>query len=140
MLDIISYLQEIEKLDILINNKIIEVEQWKALALKTTSVLTPDKVQSSGSQQKMAEAIEKYIDIEHEINESIDRFYAIKSEILSKIEQLPADEYDILHRVYVQYIPIKVVADLCDRSYSWAIKLHNKAIDHLQELLSKEST
>ena len=135
-----DFLEQIEKIDTLINNKLIEVAQWKALAISTTSNLNPDKVQSTGSQQKMAEAVEHYLDIEREINECIDTLYDVKRDVLSKIEKLKADEYDMLHKVYVQYMPVKVVAEKYDKSYSWAIKLHARAIKHLEEVLLNENT
>lgn len=135
-----DFLEQIEKIDTLINNKLIEVAQWKALAISTTSNLNPDKVQSTGSQQKMAEAVEHYLDIEKEINECIDTLYDVKRDVLSKIEKLKADEYDMLHKVYVQYMPVKVVAEKYDKSYSWAIKLHARAIKHLEEVLLNENT
>lgn len=133
--EVIDFLQQVGKYDVIIHNKLIEIEQWKALALSTTSVLTPDKVQSSGSQQKMSEAIEKYIDIQNEINEYIDLLYDAKKDVLAKIELLKPIEYDILHKIYIQYKDFQSVADAYDKSYSWAVKQHTKAINELQKIL-----
>lgn len=137
---VIEFLQQIGKYDVIIHNKLIEVEQWKALAESTTSVLTPDKVQTSGSQQKMSEAIEKYVDIQNEIIEYIKMLYDAKKEVLSKIEQLESLDYDILHKIYVQFMTFKDVADEYDKSYSWAVKQHTKAVEHLEAIISKENT
>ena len=82
MYNVIDFLQQIGKYEVIIHNKLIEVQQWKALAENTTSILTPDKVQSSGHHQKLAEAVEKYISIENEINEYIDKLYDAKKEVL----------------------------------------------------------
>lgn len=135
---VIEFLQQIGKYDVIINNKLIEVEQWKALAESTTSVLTPDKVQTSGSKQKMAEAVEKYVEIENEINEYIHKLYDAKKDVLSKIEQLEPVDYDVLHKIYVQFMTLQDVADAYVKSYSWACKRHTKALENLEEIISKE--
>lgn len=137
---VIEFLQQIGKYDAIIHNKLIEVEQWKALALSTTSVLTPDKVQTSGSRQKMSEAVDKYIDIQNEINEYIDKLYDSKQEVLAKIEQLEPVDYDVLHKIYVQFMTLQDVADAYAKSYSWACKQRTKAVDNLEAILLKENT
>lgn len=134
----VEFLQQVEKLEKIIHNKLIEIEQWKALALSTTSVLSPDKVQSSGSKQKMSEAVDSYVDIENEINGYIDTLYDVKRDVLEKIEQLEALEYDILHRIYIQFQDFQKVADDYGQSKSWAYKHHTKAVKELEEILEKE--
>jgi DNA-directed RNA polymerase specialized sigma subunit len=140
MYKVIEFLQQIGKYDVIIHNKLIEYQQWKALAESTTSVLTPDKVQSSGSKQKMAEAIERAMEIEQEIVDCIDKLYEAKKEVLSKIEQLDPVDYDVLHKLYVQFMTFKDVADAYEKSYSWACKQHTKAVDNLEAILFKENT
>ena len=140
MYAVIEFLQQIGKYEVIIHNKLIEVKQWKALAENTSSILTPDKVQTSGSKQKMAEAVEKYVTIEHEINDYIDKLYDAKKEVLSKIEQLEPVEYDVLHKIYVQFMTFQDVADAYVKSYSWACKQHTKALESLEEILKRENT
>jgi DNA-directed RNA polymerase specialized sigma subunit len=137
--EVIEFLQRVGKYEIIIQNKLIEIQQWKALAESTTAILIPDKVQSSSSQQKMAEAVEKYIEIENEINDYIDRLYDAKRDVLSKIEQLKPTEYDVLHKVYIQFKSFQEVADDYDRSKSWVSKEHQKAIESLERLLLNEN-
>lgn len=140
MYEVVDYLQQVGKYEVIIQNKLIEVQQWKALAESTTALISPDKVQSSGVKQKMAEAVEKYIAIESEINECIDKLYDAKKDILSKIEQLEAIEYDVLHKIYIQFMNFQDVADAYGMSYSWAVKKHMKALNSLEGIISKEST
>lgn len=140
MYKVIEFLQQVGKYELIIHNKLIEVEQWKALAESTTSVLTPDKVQTSGSQQKMSEAVDRYIDIQNEIKDYIEKLYEAKKEVLSKIEQLGPVDYDVLHKIYVQFLTFKDVADSYEKSYSWACKQHTKALEQLEAILFKENT
>lgn len=125
------FLRRIEKLDMLIENKSLEVERWKAIATSSTAHQEGDRVQSSGSLDKMGFAIDKYMDLEAEIKELVEERRAV----ISVIEQLPAAEYDILHRLYVQHKDLQDVAEEKGRSYSWATTLHGKALVSLQKIL-----
>lgn len=133
-----EYLRQIIKIDRMINNKIYESMQWKSVALGTTAPVASERVQTSGSKNKMADAMDKYIDLQAEINADIDRLIATKQEIIRTIEQLPAIEYDVLHKVYIQLKTFDVVAIETDHSYSWVTTVHGRALKHVQDLLNKK--
>ena len=130
-------MQQIKKLDKMIENKLIEKKQWQEIATGTTSHMSGERVQSSGSQQRMADAIDKTLDIDAEIKQCIDSLFRAKRDILSVIEQLPATEYDVLHKVYVQFLTLQEVADAYQNSYSWSTSIHGQAIAHVQKILDK---
>ena len=132
-----EYLNQIEKLNILINNKLIEIEQWKSIALGTSVNTGSERVQSSGSQQKMADAVGRYIDLGKEINVYIDQLIEAKQDIINTIEQLPVTEYDLLHMVYVQFLTLDDVASKYKKSYSWATTIHGQALQSVQEILEE---
>lgn len=135
MNDVKSFLKRLEKLDRLIENKLIEKRQWMDMATGTTSVMGGERVQSSGSQQKMADAVSRYVDMETEIDACIDKLVDAKKQVLEVIEQLDVAEYDILHKVYVQYIPLYEVGELCGKTYSWATTVHGRALKNVQQIL-----
>ena len=86
-------------LDSIINNKLIEQRQWKDLALGITANMGGERVQSSGSKSKMADALNKCIDMETEIDRTIDKLIDIKCEVVSILEQLDTPvEYNVLHK------------------------------------------
>lgn len=130
-----SFLKQLKKLDRMISNKLIEKEQWKAIATGITPQYGGERVQSSGSQQRMADAVSKYVDIEKEIDADIDRLIDTRMDVISVIEQLDATEYDILHLLYVQYKTLDEVAEIYDRTYSNITTIHGKALKHVQEIL-----
>ena len=133
----ICYLKQLEKLDTIIQNKEIEKAQWKAIALSVTSHSEGERVQSSGSKQKMADAVDRWIMIEKEIDSLIDRMVDTKLEIIQTIEQLKATEYDILHKIYIQRMTFKEVAAAKDKSVSWATTVHGRALQSLQKILDR---
>ena len=130
-----EYLLQIRKVDRLIENKVAEIDQWKTIATGTTAYSEGDRVQSSGSKEKMADAVARYLDMENEINADIDRLIDIKQEVISTIEQLQTDEYDILHKIYVQFKSFQEVAAEKGKSYSWVTSKHGRGLANLQRIL-----
>ena len=142
MIDAKKYLLKVQKYDKLIQNKIAEVEQWRAMALSTTSRLSEDKVQASGSQTKMADAVAKYVDLEKEIDKLIDRLIDERKDIIAVIEQLPPIEYDVLHKKYIQYDKyedFKSIASEYGQSYSWATTVHGRALEQVRAILEAQN-
>ena len=83
-----AYLEQVKKLDLRIKNKLIEKQQWKDIALGITTNTESERVQSSGSLSKMADAIAKCVDMEAEIDKLIDELVVIKTYVIQTIEQL----------------------------------------------------
>ena len=132
-----EYLEQIEKLDALIKNKLIEVERWRDVAFSITAQVSGERVQTSGNQQKMAGAIAKYIDIEKEIDAAIDRLVDLRNEVVATIEQLEKDEYEVLYILYVQGLTLTDVAEKMNYSYSWAAQTRKKALLNVQKIIDK---
>lgn len=133
-----NYLKQVEKLDTMIRNKLIEKDQWRDIALGITSHSEGERVQSSGSKQKMAEAIDRCIDMDEEINQLIDRLIDLKRDVSSVIEQLNATEYDVLHKIYIQYLSLYDVADMKSKTYSWVTTVHGRALQNVLSILNEK--
>ena len=132
-----DYLLQVEKVNKMIDNKLVELEQWKAIATGITASSEGERVQASGSQQKMADAVSRYVDIQNEVNEQIDRLVDLKQEVISTIEQLPALEYDLLHKVYIQFIKLEEVAAAYNKHSKWADRLHGSALQKVQKIIDE---
>lgn len=130
-----EYLQQAEDMNVVINNKMAEKAQWKDIALGITAHSDGERVQSSGSNQKMADAIARCIDIEAEIDRLIDRLIDLKLEITRTIEQLNATEYDVLHKRYIQGMQFDEIGAARNRSKSWATTVHGRALQNVQRIL-----
>lgn len=130
-----AFLLQLNKLNKLIENKLIEKQMWQSIAMGTGQGTDSERVQSSGNHQKMADAIARYVDIEKEIDAAIDEYVDTRQYVISVIEQLPVTEYDILHKVYVQGIPLDEVAVAFGKSYSWVTSKHGRALKAVQDIL-----
>ncbi len=130
-----EFLKQLKKIDTLISNKMAERQQWFDLATNMTPSQNGERVKSSGDQNKIATAMCNYIDLERQINEYIDELVEKRREVITTIEQLPEAEYDVLHKVYVQYKTLYEVADERERTYSWVTTVHGRALKHLDNIL-----
>jgi DNA-directed RNA polymerase specialized sigma24 family protein len=104
-----DYLGMIEKLNLLINNKILEKEELFTIATKTTQE-NDGMPHATGTSDKVGNGTVKLLEKEAEIDRVIDLFYDLKQEIIGQIQKLPADEYDVLHKSFVQGISLADIA------------------------------
>ena len=146
-----EYLDQIEKLNAMIENKMVEVEQWRDIALGVTSggesvlievkgkkeLHNMEKVQSSGSPSKMADAVARIVDLQAEINGMVDKLIEKKQEIIRTIEMLNATEYDVLHKRYIQGLSFEEIGEAKGKSKSWATTVHGRALQHLNGILNE---
>ena len=118
-----------------------ELAKWKDIALSVTGSTEGERVQSSGSKQKMADAVISYSDIEADRKQQIAEARAIQNEIIKKIARLKEPEYYVLHGVYILGKQYKEVAASRNppMSKSWATSVHGNALVHLQRLLDAEN-
>lgn len=129
------FLEQVERLDSIVTNKLIEKQQWKAIALGITANMEGERVQSSGSQSKMADAIAKCVDIEAEIDRAVDNLIDIKKEVIQIIEKLDsATEYNVLHMRYIQYKSLQDIADHYGRDYGWVTTTHGRALKNVERV------
>ena len=133
------YLEQVEKLDSIIKNKLIEKQQWKDIALGITANMDGERVQSSGAKSKMSEAVIKCIDIEAEIDRLVDNLIDTKKDVIQTIEELYSPtEYNVLHKRYIQYKTLQEIADDYGKDYDWAKLTCKRGCDHVQVILNRK--
>lgn len=134
-----EFLKQVEKLDLRIRNKLIEQQQWRDIALGITANMDGERVQSSGGKSKMADAVERCVDMEAEIDGLIDELVDTKKKVIETIEMLDsATEYNVLHMRYIQFKSLQEIADHYGRDYGWATTTHGRALKNVQDMLDKE--
>lgn len=133
------FLKQPEKLDAIINNKLIEKKQWQDLALGITANMGGERVQSSGAKSRMADAVERCIDVEAEIDDLVDTLVAAKQNVIETIEQLDSPmEYKLLHDRYIKFMSLQEIADKYNKEYSWATTTHGRAIKNVEAILDSK--
>lgn len=133
-----EYLQQIEILDELIEAKQAELFQLRRLATSVTVPADREAVQTSGTSDKVGEIVVKIVDLESKINTMIDEFIDRKSNCINIIDQLQSPlRHKILHKHYVQYKPLTVIASEIGYSYQYILEMHQKALQEVEKILSK---
>lgn len=134
-----EYLEGIKKLDNIINSLIAEYETMKAMATKVTSVNAGDRVQASGSQEKMADMVAKMVDYQNTINANIDKYINMRNNILEVIELLDnADHIAVLYKRHFEYKGWEVIACEMGYTYRWVTKLHGRALNCMDNILNEK--
>ena len=126
-----EYLQGIFFLDNKIASNKERVKKYKGVAENKVSKLSPDKVQTSSSKQKMADAVCNYSDLESIIQEDEKK----KQEIINTVTLLNPNESIVLYKYYVDIMSLNEVAEDIARSYSWVSKKHSDGIKNIQKIL-----
>ena len=131
-------LEQVEMIDSIVKNKLIEKQQWMDIALGITANMGGERVQSSGTQSKMADAINRCIDIEREIDEAVDRLVDTKRGVIALLEKLESPtEYRILHDRYIKYMSLQEIADKYGKEYGWATTTHGRALASVDRLMER---
>lgn len=134
-----KYLERVEMIDSIVKNKLIEQQQWKDIALGVTANMGGERVQSSGTQSKMADALNKCIDIEREIDEAVDRLVDTKREVIATLERLDSPtEYRVLHDRYIKFMSLQEIADKYGKEYGWVTTTHGRALANVDRLMERK--
>lgn len=136
----IHYLKQIEIMDAKINSDIEELAGLEALATKTTAVMGDERVQASGSQQKMADCVDKIVDMKAQITQEIDAFIDYKKEARFILAQCDADCITLLHKRYFQFKKWEQIAVEMNFTYQWVSGgLHQRALSQVQKVLDERN-
>ena len=118
-----KYLNQIGRLDALVNNKLKEKQQTFELMLKVGD--------EHGRGKKKLRSLEKEIDV------AIDRLVDLRIEAMDMLETLPTDEYRVLHQYYVQGRTMEVIAADQELSIRTAYRIKDRALVRVQGILDK---
>lgn len=151
-----DFLKRLQWLNKRIENKLEEKKHMRAIAYGTAVRMDSERVQTSGSKDRLGDIVATYVDIEAEINQAIDQLYNARQDIIGVIEKLEdATEYDLIHKMYVGKIVFKDsdneddaifeiqcydlydIARLYQKTYSWATTIHGRALKNVQRILDE---
>lgn len=137
-IDAKSYLRQVKLYDTRINMKLEELAALEESILKVTPTLKEDVVSSSGSQDKLGDAVVKMVDLKHEINAYIDKFVDAKRAIGAVIDKMDdADQLQVIHRRYVLYESFEQIACEMCMTYRNVCYIHGKALQAVSAILAE---
>jgi len=92
----LDFLSEAYRLDLRIDSKLEQIASLNELATKCTSTITGMPSNPSHSVSSMADAVEKIVDLQMEIDRDIHQLVDIKRQIVTAIKAVDNKEYQTL--------------------------------------------
>lgn len=132
-----EYLNQIKKLDVLINIKKEELEELRAKAEGGSIRYDGDGSKTTSRDVHKQERL--YLDIielEEKINKKIVELANKKQEVLDTIDKLDShDEIKVLYLRYFKYLKWEEIAVSMNYSYMHVHRIHGKALENIQSLI-----
>lgn len=88
-----QYLNQIKRLDKMIENKLDEIYRLREMSVSISTNMDKDRVQSSGSHDKLGESVAKIVDLERETNDIVSELAEKKKTIIKQIDDMSNDDY-----------------------------------------------
>ena len=129
-----EYLNQISRLNRMINNKLVEIQQLRDLACSISAINLEDRVQSSPNFDKIGSKMAKIDDLEHTLDQTIDQYVDLKNKIINQIDSMEDENvYNVLFSRYIEKKSFELIA--IEMEYSWRqiIRLHGKALKQFEE-------
>ncbi len=130
-----EYLQQLQRLDTVINQKVAELNdlRWKAESVGSIDYAR-DRVQTSpAADAPFVNAIGRIADLEAEISAEIEQYANEKHLIIKQIQGLANPAYvQILYKRYVEFKPLEVIAAEMNYTYDHIRHLHRYALQKFE--------
>lgn len=130
----VTYLERIQKLDELIDAKILEYEDL----LERATSMAPNMdgmPHAPGVSDKVGNGGTRLAAKAEEIDHITDMLIDYRDEALELLEQLPPLEYRVLHRFYVMYWTMDTIAQKMGKSERQCHRIKGNGLKHLQAML-----
>lgn len=127
------YLSELQLIQMEIEQLQEEREMYLEMATSISVRLSPVKVQTSGSVDRIGDNTSKAADLAGKIDKKINKLMEKQQEITNMIRSLHDKNYiQVLYKVYVQFKSLRVTALEMHRSYTYTLEVHKKALEEFE--------
>ena len=105
-----DYLNQISRLNRMINNKLTEITQLRELSYSISAIGSEEKVMSSSDPDKIGSTYAKIDEMEHNLDNMIDEYIEKKDLIIWQIDSMEnEDYYNILFSRYIEKKTFEVI-------------------------------
>lgn len=133
-MDTKQYLQQISRLDRMINNKLAEISQLRELAMSVSAVKNEERVQTTPNFDKIGTAYCKIAEMEEKLDKLIDEYVDKKNLIISQIDGIENETYyEILFARYIEKKTFEKIADEMTYSFRNVTRLHGRALQEFEK-------
>ena len=134
-----QYLNQIHRIDKMINNKLSEIYQLKNLVCSISVSADSDRVQTSSNQDPLGNAVAKIVDLENEVNDCIDEFSEKRRKIITQIDSIEDQmQYQVLFSRYIEQKTFEKIAEDNEYSVRQILRIHGDALSEFERLYGSE--
>lgn len=134
-----QYLNQIDRYNKTINNKLSEIYQLKNIACSISISTDKENVQTSSDKDKLGSAVAKIVDLEAEINSIIDMFMKKRERIIMQIDSMENNmHYQVLFSRYIEQKTFERIADETSYSMRQILRLHGDALIEFEKTYGAE--
>ena len=129
-----DYLNQISRINRMINNKLVELSQLKELACSISAVSSEDRVMSTPNFDKIGTKQAKIDEMERNIDALVDEYIIKRDQIVSQIDSMEDENvYNVLFSRYIEKKTFEVIAT--EMNYSWrqTVRLHGIALKKFEQ-------
>ena len=129
-----DYLNQISRINRMINNKIVELSRLKELACSISAVSGEDRVMVTPNFDKIGTKQAKIDEMERNIDALVDEYIIKRDKIVSQIDSMEDENvYNVLFSRYIEKKTFEVIAT--EMNYSWrqTIRLHGIALKKFEQ-------
>ena len=124
-----EYLNQINKINLMIEAKVEDEERLRALATKITVPMDGERVKSSPDPDKMTKVVAKIIELDDEIESAVKELIEKRKIIVSQIDSIEVPEYySFLTYKYMQNLQAKEIAGKMGIAKSVMFTIQNEAL------------
>ena len=133
-MDTKQYLQQIERLDKMIQNKLSEIYQLKTMACNVTVSNDSERVQTSSDKDRLGSTVAKIIDLEKETDRLVDSFIDLKKETMLIIRMIKSERHrEILFKKYLEQKSLYEIAEELGMTDRGCKKAHKRALEEFEK-------
>lgn len=129
-----DYLNQISRINRMINNKLVELSQLKELACSISAVSSEDRVMATPNFDKIGTKQAKIDEMERNIDALVDEYIIKRDQIVSQIDSMEDENvYNVLFSRYIEKKTFEVIAT--EMNYSWrqTVRLHGIALKKFEQ-------
>lgn len=129
-----DYLNQISRLNRMINNKLVELAQLKELACSISSITNEERVMTTQNFDRIGTKQAKIDEMERKIDALVDDYIIKRDQIVSQIDSMEDENvYNVLFSKYIEKKTFEVIAT--EMNYSWrqTIRLHGIALKKFEQ-------
>lgn len=128
-----QYLQQGYYLNKQIDVKCEQIRKLREMTQKVTATANDCKVQASGSQSRMADTVDKMVDLERELADAVNEYAAKRKEIAAVIQRVDNPNYrTLLEYRYLACMKWEEIAVRMHYSWRWTMRIHAAALKAIE--------